>query len=330
MIAVLAFIVSSCDKEMQEDAQLQQAIRLSVDVPSTKATIFDTPASLTNPAVGGGDFAVSAWITGETSNAGNLYMNNVRVNYFSDKNDWRFTDANGTYVNFYWPLEDKLDFFGHFPLNPADGAVTSVTYDPKNNHAVGPSFEFELPLTSAGQEGLHEFLYSFVQNKDKSTPKVEMSFSHPYAAISFNLGQSYRMELNDIKLTKLHYKGTYLFDLEDKEWGLIPGDSKETLDIAIKKDIPEDINFNSPIGGPYLVAPHDLTDASYLKVSYTRLDGGSDTKSVKLVDIGIAKWEAGKHYVYTLNMGNTEEEILFKVTVENWKTIDHKNDIDVE
>lgn len=330
MIAVLAFVVSSCDKEMQEDDQLQQAIRLSVDVPSTKATIFDTPASLTNPVVGGGDFAVSAWITGETSNAGNLYMNNVRVNYFPDAKDWRFTDANGTYVNFYWPLEDELDFFGHFPLDPEKGAVTSVSYDPKNNPDSGPSFKFELPLNSAGQEGLHEFLYSFVQNQDKNYPTVEMKFSHPYAAISFNLGQSYRMKLNDIKLTDICNKGTYRFDLENNEWELSLGDSKRTLDIAIEKNIPEDINFNSPIGGPYLVAPQVLTDASYLKVSYTRLDEQDDTKGVKLVDVGITKWEAGKHYVYTLNMGNTEEEILFKVTVENWKTIEYKNEIDVE
>lgn len=331
MIAVSALVVSSCNKEMHENDQLQQTIRLSVDVPITKATIFDTPASLNNSEVGGGDFAVYARMTGDTSNDGEMYMSNVRVNYFRDADDWRFANADGIFIDYFWPLIEKLDFFGHFPLNPADGAVTNVTY----TKDAGPLFKFDLPLNSSGQEGLHEFLYSFVQDKglEEGNPAVEMNFSHPYAAVSFNLGQSYRMTLHDITLTDICHKGQYQFNRESSQWELtIESDEsdKQPLEIDIEKDVPSRINFNSPIGGPYLVAPQDLSADSKLRVSFTRLDTQQETIEKSLQELGITKWEAGKHYVYTLNMGNTEEEILFKVQVDQWESIPYKNVIEVQ
>lgn len=353
VIAALA-ILSSCAKEAYEDDQEQTAICLTVDVPETKASIFDSPASLNNPDVGGGDFAVYAIISGNTSATGNIFMNDVRVNYFPDAGDWRFMDEKGQYVNFYWPLGDEtLDFFGHFPLDPEEAAVSDVSFTYKD----GPSFEFSLPLYSydpsadrnaalvnsktPNQEGLHEFVYSYVpaqsketQNADPANPGIKMNFSHPFAAVSFHLGQSYRMTLHDITLTNIKYEGIYSFD---EGWSVdftVDGQTGKPkvgdLWIEVEKGIPTPINFNSPIGGPYLVAPQILDDSSSLSVSYTRLDAQKETKSVRLNSLGADKWEAGRHYVYTLGLGNNEEEILFQVKVEKWTVIDYKNEVDVE
>ena len=346
-------ILSSCAKEAYEDDQEQTAICLTVDVPETKASIFDSPASLNNPDVGGGDFAVYAILSGNTSAAGNIFMNNVRVNYFPDAGDWRFMDKKGQYVNFYWPLGDeRLDFFGHFPLNPEDAGVSEISLQPD-----GPSFKFSLPLHSydasadrnadrvssktPNQEGLREFVYSYVpaqsketQNADPANPGIKMNFSHPFAAVSFHLGQSYRMTLHDITLTNIKYEGIYRFD---EGWSVDYTSDDQTgkpkvgdLWIEVEKGIPTPINFNSPIGGPYLVAPQALDNESYLNVRYTRLDGATETKSVALNALGATKWEAGRHYVYTLGLGNNEEEILFQVKVEKWTVIDYKNEVDVE
>ena len=351
VIAALA-ILSSCAKEAYEDDQEQTAICLTVDVPETKASIFDSPASLNNPDVGGGDFAVYAILSGNTSAAGNIFMNNVRVNYFPDAGDWRFMDKKGQYVNFYWPLGDEtLDFFGHFPLDPEDAGVSDVSLKP-----AGPSFKFSLPLHSydaseernktlvdsktPNQEGFREFMYSYVpdqtketQNADPSNPGIKMNFSHPFAAVSFRLGQSYRMTLHDITLSNIKYRGVYSWD---EKWTMSydkKNDQPEVGDlwIDIEKGIPTPINFHSPIGGPYLVAPQALDNESYLNVRYTRLDGATETKSVALNALDdTKKWEAGRHYVYTLGMGNNEEEILFQVKVEKWTVIDYKNEVDVE
>ena len=352
VIAALA-ILSSCAKEAYEDDQEQTAICLTVDVPETKASIFDSPASLNNPDVGGGDFAVYAILSGNTSAAGNIFMNNVRVNYFPDAGDWRFMDKKGQYVNFYWPLGDEtLDFFGHFPLDPEDAGVSDVSLKP-----AGPSFKFSLPLHSydaseernkthvdsktPNQEGLREFIYSYVRDQTKETqnakpsnPGIKMNFFHPFAAVSFHLGQSYRMTLHDITLSNIKYEGIYSFD---EGWSVdftVDGQTGKPkvgdLWIEVEKGIPTPINFHSPIGGPYLVAPQALDNESYLNVRYTRLDGATETKSVALNALGATKWEAGRHYVYTLGLGNNEEEILFQVKVEKWTVIDYKNEVDVE
>ena len=354
VIAALA-ILSSCAKDAYKDDQEQTAICLTVDVPETKASIFDSPASLKNSSVGGGDFAVYAIISGNTSATGNIFMKDVRVNYFPDADDWRFMDEKGQYVNFYWPLGDEtLDFFGHFPLDPEEAAVSDVSF----TYEDGPSFKFSLPLYSydpsadrnadrvssktPNQDGLREFVYSYVraqsketQNADPANPGIKMDFSHPFAAVSFHLGQSYRMTLHDITLTNIKYEGIYSID---EGWpvdftvdGQTGNPKVGDLWIEVEKGIPTPINFNSPIGGPYLVAPQALDNESYLNVRYTRLDGATETKSVALNALDdTKKWEAGRHYVYTLGMGNNEEEILFQVKVEKWTVIDYKNEVDVE
>ena len=352
LIASIAMMFSSCTKETSKADMKQTAIYLTVDVPETKATIFDSPSSLKNPGIGGGDFAVYAILSGNTSAAGNAFMSDVRVNYFPDAGDWRFMDEKGQYVNFYWPLGDeRLDFFGHFPLNPEDAGVSDIAL-----YATGPSFKFSLPLHSydasadrnadrvssktPNQEGLREFVYSYVpdqsketQNADSDNPGIKMNFSHPFAAVSFRLGQSYRMTLHNITLSNIKYEGIYSWD---DDWSIEyvednTGQPKiDDLWIEIEKDIPTSINFNSPIGGPYLVAPQGLDDASELIVRYTRLDGQRDEKSVRLNMLGATTLEAGRHYVYTLGMGNNEEEILFQVKVEKWTVMDYKNEVDVE
>ena len=191
------------------------------------------------------------------------------------------------------------------------------------------------------KEGLREFVYSYVpaqsketQNADPANPGIKMNFSHPFAAVSFHLGQSYRMTLHDITLTNIKYEGIYRFD---EGWSVdftVDGQTGKPkvgdLWIDIEKGIPTPINFHSPIGGPYLVAPQALDNESYLNVRYTRLDGATETKSVALNALGATKWEAGRHYVYTLGLGNNEEEILFQVKVEKWTVIDYKNEVDVE
>lgn len=353
LIAFHALIFSSCTKETFEENQEATAICLTVDAPKTKASIFDSPASLNNPEVGGGDFAVYAILSGNTAAAGRSFMSNVRVNYFPDARDWRFMDNKGQYINYYWPLGDeKLDFFGHFPLHPETAGVSDVSF----TYQDGPSFKFSLPLHSydssaarnaalknsntPNQEGLQEFLYSYVpdqsketQNADSGNPGIKMNFSHPFAAVSFRLGQSYRMTLHDITISNIKYEGVYSYS---NGWSMnYVSDANDQpkagdLWIDIEKGIPTPINFNSPIGGPYLVAPQELADNSSLIVQYTRLDGQKETKSVQLNTVGAAEWEAGKHYVYTLIMGNNEEEILFKVEVEKWTIMDYKNEIDVE
>ena len=239
LYALLSLV--SCTKEIQRVEEERVPIAISVDNIQTKASIFDTPASINNPKVGGGDFALYAFVSGNSSSTGNMYMDHARVNYFPDARRWRFADADGIYFNYFWPLGEHLDFFGHFPLNAEDAGVTEVTY----TYEDGPSFEYSLPLHSydesaarnaslvasdtRNQEGLYEFMYSFVQdqsvetqNADPSDPGVKMHFSHPFAAVSFHLDHAYRMTLHEIVLSEIKYKGNYMTTGFERKIPLLP------------------------------------------------------------------------------------------------------------
>ena len=324
-VSLLCLMALACMEKTEFPQTEDNAISLSVALSQTKASIFDTPSSLINNEIGGANMIVSSYVTGNGEDAGNLHINNVRVTYFADDQSWRFTNSVGAFVNYYWPKQDKLDFFAYFPVDLTKTAVNGVTY----TYQHGPSFTYALPLDN--QENLQEFIYSYVKNQDGSTPDVILDFHHPFAAVRFELGTSYRLDkLHNITLDDIFYSGSYSVN----STGVLQGslnDTKGGLSISIEKGVPDPINFNSPIGGPYLVAPQSIPEDARFVISYTRLDLAKETKTVTLKSLGgIEEWEAGKLYTYKLSLGNTEEEILFKVTVENWKVVDHKNEIDVE
>lgn len=319
-------LLFSCSAK-EEPVKQRDAIGLDVDIPATRATIFDSPASLLNPVIGGGDMTVSAYVAGNSSNAGKCHIDNVRVNYFTDARDWRFTDENGIFVKYYWPLGEKLNFFAHMPYIASEGAVSNISYV----YGKGPSFEYTLPMNN--QESLREFIYAYTENQDINTqnadpadPGVKLVFKHPFAGLYFELGQSYRMKLHSITITGIRYAGKYEYD---NGWTMIPDPDTDDLTLLIEKDIPDPINYNSPIGGPYIVAPQALEEGSKLIVRYTRLDGNPEDVETYVKALSPI-WEAGHKYTYTINLGKTEEEILFKVKVEKWDVIDYKNEITVE
>ncbi len=326
-----SLLMISCSKKEDPIRLQDEAIGLKVDLPATRATIFDSPASLLNPAVGGGDLTVSAYVAGSSSNAGKCHIDNVRVNYFAAAGDWRFTDSEGRFVSYYWPLGEKLNFFAYMPYDAAEGTdaiVSNLTY----THGKGPSFEYELPLDS--QTDCHEFIYAYTENQDITTqnadpanPGVKIEFKHPFAGIYFELGQSYRMKLHDITISNILYAGKYMYD---NGWTQTPDSKTGNLVISIENDIPDPINYFGPIGGPYLVAPQTIGDDPKLIVRFTRLDGtAGESAEISMKNLSTL-WQAGHKYTYVINLGKTEEEILFKVKVEKWDIMDYKNEVTVE
>lgn len=354
-IVLTALILASCsEKGLRTDSE--NAIRLTVDVPRTRATLFDGNASLLDTTIGGRDFRVSAYVAGGP-NADKQYIADARVNYFEAADDWRFTpDDSINYFDYYWPKNEKLNFFAYMPKDASEAAVTDYGYDTGGK----PWFTFSLPLfaydpkkadpnvpaSSPNQETLREFIYAYTPDQDKDTQDknngVKLQFLHPFAALYFDLGKSYRMELKSLTIIGLGFKGKYEYDSNKDLWFLTPENNNNTdsLYISVQKDVPSDeLNFNSNIGGPYLVMPQDMdkddsdeTNDVKLRILGRRL-GSVDygPPPVSLAAAGLPeKWEAGKKYTYTLNLGEADEEILFKVRVEEWDVVDYKNKIDVE
>ena len=348
-IVLAVLLLASCsEKGLRTDSE--NAIRLIIDVPQTRATLFEGAASLLNEEIGGGDFTVSAYVAGNGPNVGKQYIADARVNYFKAAGDWRFATMSGgliNYFDYYWPKDEKLNFFAHMPMDASQAAVTDKGYTEGQ-----PWFSFSLPLyaydpepeeadpnvpaSSPNQETLKEFIYAYTPGQDKAEQDekggVQLQFRHPFAALYFDLGKSYRMKLKSLTVRNIGFEGTYSYDGSD--WGLAPVAGADSLYISVMADVPSDeLNFNSNIGGPYIVMPQDVTNDVKLRIIGIRLGSVEDDydQKVPLAADGLPeKWEAGMKYTYTLNLGEADEEILFKVRVEEWDVVDYKNEIDVE
>ena len=352
-IVLAVLLLASCsEKGLRTDSE--NAIRLIIDVPQTRATLFEGAASLLNEEIGGGDFTVSAYVAGNGPNVGKQYIADARVNYFKAAGDWRFATMSGgliNYFDYYWPKDEKLNFFAHMPMDASQAAVTDKGYTGGQ-----PWFSFSLPLyayiesaldpasakyddkilseTIPNQETLKEFIYAYAPGQDKAEQDekggVQLQFRHPFAALYFDLGKSYRMKLKSLTVKNIGFAGKYSYDGSD--WGLAPVAGADSLYISVMADVPSDeLNFNSNIGGPYIVMPQDVTNDVKLRIIGSRLGGEVYDHKVSLAADGLPeKWEAGMKYTYTLNLGEADEEILFKVRVEEWDVVDYKNEIDVE
>lgn len=353
-IVLAVLLLASCsEKGLRTDSE--NAIRLIIDVPQTRATLFEGAASLLNEEIGGGDFTVSAYVAGNGPNVGKQYIADARVNYFKAAGDWRFATMSGgliNYFDYYWPKDEKLNFFAHMPMDASQAAVTDKGYTKEGQ----PWFSFSLPLyaydpepeeadpnvpaSSPNQETLREFIYAYTPGQDKAEQDekggVQLQFRHPFAALYFDLGKSYRMKLKSLTVMNIDFEGTYSYDGSD--WGLTQTGAGN-LYISVMADVPSDeLNFNSHIGGPYIVMPQDMdkddSDVENdvkLRIIGSRLGGEVYDHPVRLAADGLPeKWEAGMKYTYTLNLGEADEEILFKVRVEEWDVVDYKNEIDVE
>lgn len=329
IIAVLMLGLVSCRKSHIDPVDVS-TVPIDFNVAqATKATIFEEDADLIESSKGGGDFTVSAYKSGTAER----YIYNRHVWYFQDGRSWHFYDDDVNNVtDVYWPNTFDLDFVAYMPYQDAS-CYTGVTLH-DYTAADGPSFSCDLPLDGTGQENLYEFIYAYEKNQNKDNigsdgrkGVVKLNFRHPFSSVVIRLSESYRMAINWIKLTGIYNEG--VFDAANG-WTPASGAVRKDLNVNIGKNVPDDINYNTPIGGPYVIMPQDLNVGVFLEINFNRDDEPAETKSVCLYAPAIPKWEPGKRYTYNLTMGDPLEEILFNVAVEEWHVIDYKNEIEVE
>ncbi len=348
VLLAFALIASTCTKDdmQKENTHMEQSdtpIYFSIPKPETTVTragIY-TPDNLTNHSTLGGNFSVSAYVKGTDTK----YIDNARVWYFADFDEWSFSkygDKIDLY-NCYWPKDVSLDFFAYMPmhtdLNNACITQNSLSY----NVADGPSFSSTIPLTSGGQENLQELIYAFTPDKNSSNLKettvldengnkvtvkaVELEFKHPFAVVYLKLKRGHRMKLETVSFDGMKYIGNYK---HNGGWTL--SDDTENLVVSVGKRIPQEINYGNVFAGPFLVLPQDLSGVTMSIKGITDNTGDSDLNVTgkQIAQSGVSKWEAGKAYTYSLDLGDNAEEVLFEVSVEAWDRVGYKHIIDVE
>lgn len=329
-------------------------IRIDVDgwkpMTETRATIFESESDILDDAKGGGNLTMYAYLreTGQT------FIGGSRSWYFVDQDKgvvygWRFYDTHSNrFIEYYWPQKDAVDFFAYMPWDGSGKQkhITVGQYMPGTGLSL--TCQMQQPENLEDTDG-QETIIAYTTDQSKTTGEVNMHFVHPFSAVSFELKQAHRdLTINWIRFNNVYLAGSTTLNATTGDETVVPwtpSGEKVTFQIPVGKVIPGQINFGAEIGGPYLVMPQSLTDATItINYHWDNADLGDEddiipgdedtdpTNDIYQITRSInAEWKAGYKYRYVLNLGDNKEEILFKVVVEPWKSTGGDNNIiDVE
>ena len=338
---IICTLLVACTNDDGRDVILSSENEVVFDISQmehiadTRGHLYDMDSALFKEEYGGGNFWVNAY-PDETS----VQYINSRV-WWSGKY-WFLRKGNQTY-NCYWPKNNKLNFFAYMPWEQQNSAVTIGGY----TYSSGGQFSCNLPLdnTSAGmnQESVSEFMYALAKDCTKDEGNVQLKFVHPMSAIYFKLKQSHRnVKIHSLGFENIYNQGVYSNGKEttaadfkdDFNYSLwTPKGDKKTMAISVEKVVPEDINFNAEIGGPFVMMPQSFAGKNFY-ITYT-YNGETKTGRVSLDEIHGTSipnngWQPGKKYVYSIDLGDSNVEIHLRVSIEEWKSDDFKDIIDIE
>ena len=334
---------------------------------STRAHIFENPNDILDDKgpKGGGNMTVHAYLR---SNAYH-FIPGSRAWYFVPDNEttgsWRFYDTpQNTFFNYYWPQEGSVDFFAYMPWSGSERMKNIAV----GNYTSGHGLDLTCNMPSTTEDGDNstddltdpkgqETIFAYTTEKSKADGNVNFHFVHPFSAIYFELKQAHRdLTINWIRFNNLYLTGSTTLNTttnNDTQIEWTPTGNTNTFTIPVNKIIPDEINFGSEIGGPYLVMPQELTNVT-ITINYhwdnakedtdDKIDGDedydtnspdaeknkNDTYQIVRSINAISAWEAGKKYTYVLNLGDNKEEILFQVKVDPWEKIEYENEIEIE
>lgn len=274
----------------------------------------------------GGYFTLYGYIDGTDD----VYLGGATAYWdsYNNRNEWIFLSGKDE-ITYYWPNSDAVNFFAYMPYKGYSGNLKHYISNFQYSESTGQTFDCALPETNDNDANEIEFIYAYKEEQTKANNPLELEFKHPFAAIYFKLSpESSRMTINSIALADVYLNGT--FSCERNEW--IPNGNPGTFTATIDKRIPNDVNYNTIFAGPYLVMPQALSNQVKLVLNAKRaVDGDSNNETTVTAETNLTnQWEPGKKYIYTLEMGDRNEEIYFNVAVEDWIKVGYKNEVNVE
>ena len=276
------------------------------------------------------DIRIDAYFNGTTT----ALFSNALLRYRAYTSRWEFYSTSATdWTHYYWPIEGSvhiassttvgaIDFVGYVPFTPP-GEITLEDYSASN----GPSFSAVLPVSEgifneSTQSSVREFMYAYKTNQkndyDGATPKtgsnigkVDLEFQHPFALVNIYLKSALRgTVINTVQLSGINTSGTFVYS---SGWGSLG--TSATLSKTVSKTVPNQLNFNALIGGPYMVIPQTLSGSNNLTVNQTY---NASTSNIQGTISTI--WLPGKIYNYYLDLGADSGRILVDVVIEPWQT----------
>lgn len=260
---------------------------------------------------------------------------NPQASYIADGSTiWNFYNVNGsTPTPLYWPNHTTHYFFrGVYPFNTAvtDGSGTS-TYIQAENGAFGTSTYYNLMI------GAPEIASGTKCDNPDHTP-VDMSTEGICARTGkINLNFRYMMAQVEVKLTTTTGDDKVILD-NNTTVELVNTITSRPIYLGTRS-----IGDESPTRETYsmtqqtadvkvfhdAIVPQSLPNEVQLKI--TVKDGTESdvyyavVNKIKVGGSNITNWEAGMHYVYTLNIKKTG--ISVTATITDWTTAEGSDDI---
>ena len=283
------------------------------------------------------DFAVFAWysateLTGTNVAAGSLYMNDVTVNYDSDKNDT--TTGTGAWKPasvYFWPKNGFLAFDAYSPS----------TVDATCDATKGIAFSDFVASTSYANQ--IDLLYSTrVINKQSSVEEtnntydgVNIPFNHALSVVRVFVKASTATDAKLIKVKSVKFKNIKnQGDFSQAAWtpegadvNLVIGEAADTTSSTAISTAEEQYGNN------HIVLPQVFTgDSAVLEIKYYILGQGDVEPLEQVATLNLASqsavgpenhtgsWLMGKRYNYHITFGLNE--IYFAPSITDWVDYD--------
>ena len=271
----------------------------------------------------------------------------VLYNTYVTEFPWKFCNAAGVSQPYYWPYTLGFDFFAYAPAMvggvPQEPTIAAngVTYDGfdavENKHTLSCDLE---NFRYGDQEGLTEFIYAYETDQTYAThgqSGVTLHFQHPLAAVIIRLSSAFEaLKLNTVTFTStdlgtgkgqgIYHQGTGTCSTDGTTWVKPETAVASDFTIFFNKIMNESMFIGNIYEKPFLVMPQSLIDRDGLedvviqikfqkKLNETEYDA-EKTVTLPITD-KITSWEAGKAYVYSLELGK-DESIIIGASVEPW------------
>lgn len=264
-------------------------------------------------------FKVNAYLDGTDA-----YFLNQTARYSPSYELWETDESQ------YWPLDGSLSFHAYSPAS-----VSGVSLSADGFSATGYTIQTNAQMTT-------DLCYASATVADCSNhpESVPLQFTHALAQVVFRVKAAgyYSTAQNAValSLTSLSLNGIYsVGDFAGGAWENLESEHTYTLSNSTTQlTYDQSNNPETTVVCSYLFLPQEFDSNAALTVGYSvtqTVSGTDDTLVNPPVSIPlsgtISRWEPGKKYIYTLNIG-INNVITFTASAVGWQ--DESQNIIVE
>lgn len=326
-LLLAAALLAGCSSDDNTMASGEnQSMEMRFDIMSEKLLAGDTRATIINNntdlQTSGEDISITAYYHGTDQ----CMIDDAALRYNSIEGNWEFVDGSGNTIHYYWPIEGSvykylslinvpytsLDFMGFWPRTGTSYMSRSLERDASDN-VLGPLLTCtNLPVTSAGQFGLKEYMCAYLPNQtyaDQAAAaggRLPLVFRHPLATVKFQLGSGHTSDVVITSITVPGIKNNGGYSFHTGNWSS-DGDDANLV-----------ITGNPATGDtPYLVVPQTVGTKT-ITAEVTWEEWGVSQNHTLTTNVDFGTWQPG--YIYTYTFTVNAHELIVNVTkfTEQW------------